>query len=130
MVALVVRPRVQKDRWSLYWKESMSTKTESLEEMRLEVDPAATPAELLRRVAEAQGWPPAGSLLRLEGFEDPWERAVFQGRELALDAPLAAQGAAGAGAVVVLVRRVLLADGWKIQADEEEDDSSSEEEDF
>ena len=34
---LTVKPRVQRDKWSLYWKESMATVTEMLEECSLEV---------------------------------------------------------------------------------------------
>jgi hypothetical protein len=46
----------------------MSTHTEQLADLTLEVDPAATTVrQLLARVAQAQGWPPADSLLRLEG---------------------------------------------------------------
>ena len=127
---LLVRPRLQKDKWSLYWKESMSTKTVELNDLTLDVDPAAiTAGELLRRVAEAQGWPAADSLLRLEGFEDPWERVIFKGRELKADATLAEQGVAPSnGDAVVAVRRVLVADGWKIKAVEDDDDSDSDEE--
>jgi hypothetical protein len=132
-VALTVRPRIQKDKWSLYWKESMSTKTEELKDIVIEVDPASTTAaELLKRVAEASGWAQADTLLRLEGFEDPWERAIYNGRELKADATLAEQGVVAAGkdpdAVVVTVRRVLVADGWKIKAVDDDDDSDSEEE--
>ena len=50
----------------------------------------------------------------LPGFEAPWERALFQGRELSLDAPLAEQGVSGPGVVVTTVRRVLVAEGWKV----------------
>jgi hypothetical protein len=37
MVQLRVLPRVQRDKWSLYWKESMSTVTEMMEECSLDV---------------------------------------------------------------------------------------------
>ena len=132
-VALTVRPRIQKDKWSLYWKESMSTKTEELKDIVIDVDPASTTAaELLKRVAKASGWAQADTLLRLEGFEDPWERAIYNGRELKSDATLAEQGIVAAGkdssAVIVTVRRVLIADGWKIKAVDDDDDSDSEEE--
>ena len=36
-VQLRVLPRVQRDKWSLYWKESMSTVTEMMEECSLDV---------------------------------------------------------------------------------------------
>jgi hypothetical protein len=112
----------------------MSTKTEELKDIVVEVDPASTTAaELLQKVAEASGWAQADTLLRLEGFEDPWERAIYNGRELKSDATLAEQGVVAGGkgsdaAVVVTVRRVLVADGWKIKAVDDDDDSDSEEE--
>jgi len=133
-VAFTIRPRIQKDKWSLYWKESMSTKTEELKDIVIEVDPASTTAaELLKKVAEASGWAHADTLLRLEGFEDPWERAIYNGRELKAEATLAEQGVVAAGkgspdAVVITVRRVLVADGWKIKAVDDDDNSDSEEE--
>jgi hypothetical protein len=115
----------------------MSTKTEELKDIVIEVDPAATTAaELLKKVAEASGWAQADTLLRLEGFDAPWERAIYNGKELKADATLAEQGVVAAGkgspdAVVVTVRRVLVADGWKIKAVDEDDDSDTdEEEDF
>lgn len=47
------------------------------------------------------------------GFNDPWERLLFKGRELKAGASLAEQGV-GEGAVLTAVRRVLIADGWKV----------------
>jgi hypothetical protein len=70
-LAVTVRPRLQKDKWSLYWKESMSTKTELLEDLTLELAPGATPADALAALAAKQGWAPAEQLLRLEGEERP-----------------------------------------------------------
>ena len=124
---LTVQPRVQSDKWSLYWKESMATVTQLLNDLTLELDPAAIPADVLAAVAGAQGWAPADSLLRLEGFEEPWERALFRGRELKADVPLVEQGVAP-GSTVTTVRRVLVADAWKIKVGEEDDSSSDEEE--
>ena len=43
---LTVQPRVQKEKWSLYWKESMSTKTLSLDPVQLDVDANTTIAEV------------------------------------------------------------------------------------
>lgn len=37
-VKITLQPRLQKDKWSLYWKESMATKTEALESIALTVD--------------------------------------------------------------------------------------------
>lgn len=45
-VQLTVQPRVQKEKWSLYWKESMSTKTLSLDPVQLNVDASTTVAEV------------------------------------------------------------------------------------
>ena len=45
-LSVTVQPRVQKETWSLYWKESMNTKTESLDAFDLTVDDAITVAEL------------------------------------------------------------------------------------
>ncbi|PSC67370.1 bi-major isoform [Micractinium conductrix] len=121
---LRVQPRVQRDKWSLYWKESMATVTEMGEECALEVDAEATPEEVLKALAEKLGWQPADSLLRLEGFEDAWERLLFKGRDLKAGASLVEQGVPQ-GATLTAVRRVLVADGWKIKPmDIDEMDSS------
>ena len=117
-VPLTIRPRVQTDKWSLYWKESMSTKTEELKDITIDIDPASTTAaQLLKLVAEKSGWAKVDSLLRLEGFNDPWERAVFKGRELKADATVAEQGVtvADVESPVITVRRMLVADGWKVR---------------
>ena len=37
-VNITLQPRVQKDKWSLYWKESMATKTDSVESIALVAD--------------------------------------------------------------------------------------------
>lgn len=37
-VNITLQPRVQKDKWSMYWKESMATKTEALDSIALAVD--------------------------------------------------------------------------------------------
>jgi len=114
-VEVLVRPRIQKDKWSLYWKESMATKTEELQDMKLKVDPGSTTVgDLLKKVAEKQGWAPAEKLLRLEGFNDPWDRAIYKGRELSLGESLAKQGVTDFDAALVTVRRVLVADGWDV----------------
>jgi hypothetical protein len=130
-VKVTVKRRVQKDKWSLYWKESMSTKTEELDDITVKVDPESmTVKDLLSKVAQDSKWAPADSLLRLDGFTDPWERAIFKGRELSLESLLKDAGVSSGDDAIVAVRRVLLADGWKIAAEGEEDDSESEEEDF
>ncbi|KAK2078554.1 hypothetical protein QBZ16_003394 [Prototheca wickerhamii] len=128
--AVTVRPRVQRERWSLYWKETMATATDLLDEVVLEdVSPdSATPADLLKQLAKRQGWPAAEELLSLEGFEGPWERVLFQGRELDLAKTLADQGVPD-GADLTAVRLALVAEGWKIKSDDADLSSSSEEED-
>lgn len=45
-IKITLQPRVQKDKWSMYWKESMATKTDSLESVTVEVDVNTTIAEL------------------------------------------------------------------------------------
>ncbi|KAI8104157.1 hypothetical protein M9435_006683 [Picochlorum sp. BPE23] len=111
--------------------ESMSTKTEELDDMVLKVDPETlTVQELMSRVSQESKWAPVDSLLRLDGFEDPWERAIYKGRELKMDSVLKDAGVTSGEDAIVTVRRVLLADGWKIAADGEEDDSESDEENF
>ena len=37
-VSITLQPRVQKDKWSMYWKESMATKTEAFESITLVAD--------------------------------------------------------------------------------------------
>ena len=45
-VKVTVKPRLQKDKWSMYWKESMCTKTECLEDMQIEVDMSAAMSDV------------------------------------------------------------------------------------
>ena len=46
-VTVLVKPMVQKERWSLYWKESMSTKTlEDLGTLELQLQPSTTIQEV------------------------------------------------------------------------------------
>ena len=107
---VLIRPRIQKDKWSLYWKTSMITKTELLDEFELDVEASATAAQVKAQVAALLGWPPVGGLLRLEGFEEPWELLAFKGVELGDATPLAAAGVE-AGAALTAVRKVLVAEG-------------------
>jgi len=129
MITVKVQPRVQKERWSLYWKESMSTATECLDALDVDIDPQGSVEDLNRRVAEKMGWPPVESLLRLAGFEESWELTVHEGKKCPLDRPLETCGIR-AGSRVTVVRKVLYADGWKINPDVEDVDSSDEEDDF
>ena len=71
-----IKPRVQKDKWSLYWKTSMATKTLYLDEFDIDVDPEKTTGKELRAlVAETIGHKPEKELCRLESFVEPWELA-------------------------------------------------------
>jgi hypothetical protein len=107
---VLIKPRIQKDKWSLYWKTSMCTKTELLDEFELELDDTASIEALKTAVMRALGWPPVAGLLPLEGFEEPWELWAHRGIELPEDGTLAAAGVAD-GAAVVAVRKVLVAEG-------------------
>jgi hypothetical protein len=107
---VLIKPRIQKDKWSLYWKTSMCTKTELLDEFELEVDASATVEALKASVARQLGWPPVSSLLALEGFSEPWELWATAGVELPETGTLQAAGLAE-GAAVTAVRKVLIAEG-------------------
>lgn len=73
---VLIKPRLQKDKWSLYWKTSMATRTHALDDFELDVDPSAvTSKELRAEVARTIGLPPEVTLCRLEGFVEPWELA-------------------------------------------------------
>lgn len=45
-------------------------------------------------MAAALGWPKTSELPRLEGFNEPWERLLFQAREVPLGATLKEAGIA------------------------------------
>ena len=75
---VLIKPRLQKDKWSVYWKTSMATRTLSLDSFELDVDPEkVTGKELRATVAEAIGFQPEKTLCRLEGFVEPWELACL-----------------------------------------------------
>lgn len=131
-VALKVQPRLQKEKWSLYWKESMATKTVVIDSLSLEVDSSTTIAEVQQMTAKLCKWEPVEGLSRLEGFQEPWEKAISKGVELKADQTLAALGLE-TGAIITTVRKELVPEGWQmIKEGEEEDDLSStdEENDF
>eukprot|EP00241_Pyramimonas_parkeae_P009638 CAMPEP_0114228142 /NCGR_PEP_ID=MMETSP0058-20121206/2179_1 /TAXON_ID=36894 /ORGANISM="Pyramimonas parkeae, CCMP726" /LENGTH=107 /DNA_ID=CAMNT_0001339057 /DNA_START=1060 /DNA_END=1383 /DNA_ORIENTATION=+ len=106
------------------------TKTEMLDEFVIDCpDPAAmTATQLKAKVAEKFGWPPVDELLRLEGFEEPWELIMHKGIELPADSTLADCGI-NSDVMVVSVRKVLVAEGWKMVGGGD-DDSSTDEDDF
>ena len=61
-----ILPRLQKDKWSLYWKTSMATQTQVLDDFDLDVDEKKTTAKQLRReVAKTIGLPAEKTLCRL-----------------------------------------------------------------
>lgn len=62
------------------------------------------------QVASKLGWQPVNELLRLEGFEEPWECAMHKGVELPSDSTLAECGITK-DAMIVTVRKVLVAEG-------------------
>lgn len=66
-----------------------------------------------QHVAEQLGWTSLDKLQRLEGFRDPWEFAVCKGRAVNLDASLQENGIM-TDAVIIVVRRVLIPDAWKV----------------
>lgn len=125
---LLIKPRVQKDKWSIYWKCSMSTKTEYLDEFTVDATPTMTAAKLKAAVAETCGWEPVDSLMRLDGFEEPWELAMYQGVELPSDATLEECGIVG-DSTIICNRKVLVAEGWKMVSGGD-DDSDTDDDDF
>lgn len=71
---VLIKPRLQKDKWSLYWKTSMATRTHALDPLSLDVDPTSVTGKQLRAlVAKEVGFTPERDLCRLEGFVEPWE---------------------------------------------------------
>ena len=51
-VTVLVKPIVQKEKWSLYWKESMSTKTlDDAAPLELQVEPSTTMQEARKMLA-------------------------------------------------------------------------------
>ncbi|CAL6432999.1 unnamed protein product [Bathycoccus prasinos] len=140
MVLLSIKPRLQKEKWSLYWKCSMATRTMYLDEFDLDVDIAKTTArELKKMIAERVGLPPVAELFRLEGFQEPWELIQYKGVELQADKPLSESGVpekdesdmSGENGVpiIVAVRKHLVAEGWKMVHNDTMD-SDTEEDDF
>lgn len=155
MRSITVRPRLQTETWSLYWRESMATETECMPDVKLSIAseeggdgdadnstppplPAgATVRDALAAAAAACGWPCRSSLVRLEGYELPFERCLARGVEVGLDEPAAKFAAAaeeGAVAVaerapdaqqkppppLVYVRTVLAAEGWRLDNDKDD----------
>merc|ERR1719248_479023 len=75
-ISLTVQPRVQREKWSLYWKESMMTKTDVLDPVVLSVDENKTKVgDVLQMVSTRMSWPAKQELLRLEGSRSPGRHA-------------------------------------------------------
>merc|ERR1712199_28922 len=110
-ISLTVQPRVQREKWSLYWKESMMTKTDVLDPVVLSVDENKTKVgDVLQMVSTRMSWPAKQELLRLEGFEEPWETCVLNGKECMEDQTLADCGISKDNCTVTTVRKVLVAE--------------------
>jgi hypothetical protein len=77
---LLVRPRLQVETWSLYWKEPMRTDTQCLPDVEVEAEAGEPLQAVLQRVAQQLGWAPVDKLLRLEGFAGA--RAAACGRRV------------------------------------------------
>ena len=78
MGAIRVRPRLEIVSWSLYWKEPLFVKTECLEDTTIEGADGMTGAELLEATARQLGWRDVNSLVRIEGFAQPWQRLLIK----------------------------------------------------
>lgn len=83
---------------------------------------ALLPGRCRLEAAQQLGWANVDTLLRLDGFTEPWERALLRGRDVDLSKSVAealeAQGTQPEGEqaqlVLVFVRKELKADGWKV----------------
>merc|ERR1712025_950454 len=74
-ISLTVQPRIQREKWSLYWKESMMTKTDVLDPVVLKVDEKNTKvADVLQMLSTRMSWPEKQTLLRLGGLRAEWQR--------------------------------------------------------
>ncbi|KAK9819053.1 hypothetical protein WJX81_003284 [Elliptochloris bilobata] len=107
----------------------METKTEVLDSVQLELTASATVAELHAALQARLGWDTPERLERLDGFTDSWTVAVHKGREMLADQTLAECGL-GAADEVIIVRRVLVPETWKILKDDEEDSDDSSDDDW
>eukprot|EP01025_Chloroclados_australasicus_P038567 TRINITY_DN3978_c0_g1_i2.p3 TRINITY_DN3978_c0_g1~~TRINITY_DN3978_c0_g1_i2.p3 ORF type:complete len:136 (-),score=21.63 TRINITY_DN3978_c0_g1_i2:227-634(-) len=120
-INIVLKPRIQIERWSLYWKQSMSTTTQCMDQVEVTVEKEAKLKQVVEQLAKMCNWEPVDSLLRLEGFNDPWERAIFRGRELQMESSLQ-ENEIKDGDVLTVIRCELVAEGWRIEGDESEDE--------
>jgi hypothetical protein len=106
----------------------MATRTECLDPLPLKVKSSDKVGEVQSQIAAQFGWQPAKDLLRLKGFEAPWERVLFEGREVEPSMSFEEAGIP-AKATLTAVRTVLVAEGWGIEKGDD-NDSDTDEEDF
>ncbi len=73
----------------------MNSRCRCLDEVEFDLPDDATVNDLMEATANRLGWPPTASLISLEGFSGPWQRALCRGRELKPDQGVreAAEGA-------------------------------------
>ncbi|KAG1667580.1 hypothetical protein FOA52_014661 [Chlamydomonas sp. UWO 241] len=122
MTTVVVQPRLETQRFSLYWREAVDIQTRVLADLSIQADPSTPLSSVLQAAAQQLGWADVDTLLRLEGFTEDWERVLCRGRSLDPSKSVAEtlEGAHGAQEgeqpqlIVVFVRKELKADGWKI----------------
>ena len=72
-INLRIKPRLQKEKFSIYWKTSMHTYTDFVGDFDLEADSDWTVEETLAAIAKVKGFDPVGCLVRLEGWDEDWE---------------------------------------------------------
>jgi len=106
----------------------MATRTECLDPISLKLKSSDKVGDVQVQLAEKYGWLPAKDLLRLKGFEAPWERMVFEGREVEPSMSFEEAGIPSK-ATLTAVRTVLVAEGWGIEKGDD-NDSDTDEEDF
>ena len=113
MIVINIKPRVQIETFSLYWKESLDTKTTCFPEISLEIDEneSFSLLQLMRLAAKKMGWQQVDTLSRLPGFVSPFERVLQRGQELDLNTKI---NMVDLAQPLVLVRIMLKADGWSI----------------
>ncbi|KAJ9515894.1 hypothetical protein V8C86DRAFT_1816179 [Haematococcus lacustris] len=110
---ITIVPRLQVISWSLYWKEAMSIDTQCLDPLELEVGHEVTREAVLEAACKALSWQPEQQLHRLEHFTEPWSRVIYKGREV-MPGSSVPEEALAPGSRLVVVRKVLKADGWRL----------------
>merc|ERR1712017_57628 len=109
-------------------KKGRVSDDETGETLRLEEEENTKVADVLQMLSTRMSWPEKHTLLRLEGFEEPWETCVLNGKECMEDSTLADCGITKDNCTVTTVRKILVAEGWKIKtgglddSDTDEDD--------